>query len=332
VKALGALAGSAALLGYDLRLANADPPPETRKIRLIYAPATCFAPQYLAEELLHSEGFSHVEYVPLEGDIGPGALASGRADMAMWDLAATLPLLDEDKPIVLLAGVHSGCWELWAHGPISAIRDLKGKTIAIYALRGGDQILLSGMLAYVGINPTDDVKWVSGEKISDAVRFFMDKKVDAYMAFAPQQQELRAKGIGHLVVDTAIDRPWSEYFCCMLSANRQFTQKNPAATKRAMRAILKAADICAQEPEQAARVVYEKFFRSHNFAPNYEHVVQSLKEIPYNLWRTYDPETTLRFYALRLHEVGIIKSTPQRIVAQNTDWRFLNELKKELKA
>ena len=46
----------------------------------------------------------------------------------------------------------------------------------------------------------------------------------------------------------------------------------------------------------------------------------------------YDPEDTLRFYALRLHEVGMIKKSPKQIIAQGTDWRFLRELKKELKA
>jgi NitT/TauT family transport system substrate-binding protein len=53
---------------------------------------------------------------------------------------------------------------------------------------------------------------------------------------------------------------------------------------------------------------------------------------PINVWRTFDPATALRFYALRLHEVGMIKSTPQKIIAQGTDWRFLGELKRELKA
>jgi NitT/TauT family transport system substrate-binding protein len=40
----------------------------------------------------------------------------------------------------------------------------------------------------------------------------------------------------------------------------------------------------------------------------------------------------LRFYALRLHEAGLIKSSPQKIISGNTDWRFLNDLKRELKA
>ena len=56
-----------------------------------------------------------------------------------------------------------------------------------------------------------------------------------------------------------------------------------------------------------------------------------MKEIVYGKWREFDPEDAVRFYALRLHEAGMIKSSPQKILAQGTDWRFLNELKKELK-
>jgi NitT/TauT family transport system substrate-binding protein len=70
---------------------------------------------------------------------------------------------------------------------------------------------------------------------------------------------------------------------------------------------------------------------SNGFATHYDYALQALKEIPYNQWREYDPEETVRFYALRLHELGMIKSSPQKIIAQGTDWRFLNELKRELK-
>ena len=55
------------------------------------------------------------------------------------------------------------------------------------------------------------------------------------------------------------------------------------------------------------------------------------RDIPYGKWREYDPEDTIRFYGLRLHETGVIKSHPKKLIAQGTDWRFLNELKKELK-
>jgi NitT/TauT family transport system substrate-binding protein len=92
---------------------------------------------------------------------------------------------------------------------------------------------------------------------------------------------------------------------------------------------LKRADVIAREPERTARLLIEKGYAKND---DYEYVRQMLKEIPYGQWRDYEPEDTLRFYALRLHEVGMIKSSPQKIITQGTDWRFLRELKKELKA
>jgi NitT/TauT family transport system substrate-binding protein len=113
----------------------------------------------------------------------------------------------------------------------------------------------------------------------------------------------------------------------MLTGNREFVRKNPVATKRAMRAILKAADICATEPERAARFVTQR-----GYAPSYAVALEVFRDLPYRRWREASPEDTLRFHALRLHEVGMIKTSPQKLIAQGTDWRFFNELKRELKA
>jgi NitT/TauT family transport system substrate-binding protein len=67
------------------------------------------------------------------------------------------------------------------------------------------------------------------------------------------------------------------------------------------------------------------------YTARYDVALQTLQELPYAKWREYDPEDSVRFYALRLHEAGMITSTPQKLIAQHTDWRFVNELKKELK-
>jgi NitT/TauT family transport system substrate-binding protein len=112
----------------------------------------------------------------------------------------------------------------------------------------------------------------------------------------------------------------------MAVANREFVRTHPVATKRWLRTLLKAADICALEPERVGRLLVEK-----GYTARYEYAFQAMQEIPYNKWREYDPEDTVRFYALRLQEVGMIKSSPQKIIAQGTDWRFLTELKRELK-
>jgi NitT/TauT family transport system substrate-binding protein len=64
---------------------------------------------------------------------------------------------------------------------------------------------------------------------------------------------------------------------------------------------------------------------------NFDYAAEALSELPYDKWREYNPEDTLRFYALQMRDAGFIKSTPQRIIADGTDWRFLDELKRELK-
>jgi NitT/TauT family transport system substrate-binding protein len=179
----------------------------------------------------------------------------------------------------------------------------------------------------VGMDPRTDINWVTTGKLAESQRLFLEGKVDAFLAFPPQPQEMRMKKVGKVIVNTTLDRPWSQYFCCMLAANRNFVDAHPVATKRALRAILKATDICAQDPERAARVLATK-----GYEPRFDMSLEILRSLPYDQWRRLDPTDTLRFHALRLHEVGMIKSTPQKIIAQGTDWRFLNELKKELKA
>ncbi len=317
---------AASLLGLPRTAASEPPPPETNKIRLIHSPAICLAPQYVAEDLLRLEGFSEVEYVKTEVS-SLEDLAGGRADVTMWDAFGALPILDAGKPILLIGGIHAGCFELFARGAIHALRDLKGKTVAVYALGQGAHLLVASMLAYVGMNPSQDVHWVAGERAEDAMRLFAEGKTDAFIGFPPHPQELRAKQVGHVILDTSQDRPWSQYFCCMLGANRHFAEKNPIATKRALRAFLKAADICAQEPVRAARYIVDK-----GYEPRYQVAYEVLTQVSYRRWREAHPEHSLRFYALRLHEVGMIKTNPDKLIARGTDWRFLNELKKELKA
>jgi NitT/TauT family transport system substrate-binding protein len=318
--------GGAAFLGLQTRVAAADPPAEIRKLRLLHVPAICHAPQYLAEEMLHLEGITEVEYVPFGTRYIPDALAASIADMSMWNAMEFIPLMDANKPVIVLAGIHGGCFEVFGNESVRSIRDLKGKTVAVMYLGGGDHILLSSMLAYVGIDPRE-VNWMPGtSSLLDAMEAFTRGKADAFIGFAQQPVEVRAKKIGKVIVNTTTDRPWSQYFCCMLAANRDFVRRYPVTTKRAMRAILKAADICDSEPLQVARFLSDKLYE-----PRYEIAAEVMKSLPYNRWREANPEDTIRFHALRLHEVGMIKNTPQKLIAQGTDWRFLNELKKELK-
>ncbi len=319
--------GAAGLFGWEDDCAAAAPAIETKRIRFVHAPSICIAPLYLAEEFLRMDGFTDIQYLPLGTRNGPYALADGRGDMAMWDTPGLIPHLDAGRPISLLAGIHAGCYELFGNERVRAIRDLKGKTIAVQYYEGGDYILLASMLAYVGIRPQQDVRWIAGESTRDAMDLFVQGKADAFLGFAQQPEELRARKFGHVIIDTSQDRPWSQYFCCMVAANRAFAQRHPIATKRVLRAILMAADICSADPVRAARYLSDKLYE-----PRFQFGLNVMKKLPYNRWREANPEDTLRFHALRLHEVGMLKSSPRKLIADSTDWRFLEEIKKELKA
>jgi NitT/TauT family transport system substrate-binding protein len=318
--------GAASLLGL-VRPAWSEPGPKSSRIRLLHSPNFCLAPQDLAEKFLRMEGFTEFEYVENSGGgVWTELLGSGLFDFTMDTAPAVIAGLDRRLPIVALAGIHAGCYELFAHPVIRSVVGLKGKRIAILSRGGGDHIFLSSIAAWVGLRQRD-VQWVESGSFARSASMFSEGKVDAFLAFPPQPQELRAKKIDHVIVNTTQDRPWSQYFCCMVIGNRDFVEKHPVATKRVLRAYLKAADICASDPERVAR-----YFATQGYESRYDLTLEVVKSLPYNRWRQAEPEDTLRFHALRLHEAEIIKTNPQKLIVQGTDWRFLNKLKKEMKA
>jgi NitT/TauT family transport system substrate-binding protein len=318
-----------------IRSAAAESSLETTTIRLIRAwdpstpkiPVLCMAPQLLAEELLRAEGFTDIRYVErVAGLPSFRALAAGEGDLSTGTTLTFITQLDVGAPVVLLTGLHVGCYELFGTSAVRSVRDLKGKTVSIASLGAGPHLLLAAMAAYVGLDPNRDIHWVA-LPFAESMRLLAERKIDGFMGFAPEPQELRAKKIGHVIVNTSTDRPWSRYFCCSVAGNRAFVRNHPVAAKRAVRAILKTADLCSREPERAARLLMQK-----GYAAPLDYALEAVMQIPYGMWRHYDPEDSVRFYSLRLHEVGLIKSTPQKILSQGTDWRILKELKKELKA
>jgi NitT/TauT family transport system substrate-binding protein len=317
-----ALAGAAAGILPPRRAWAAEPVLETTTVRLGRQPVICFAPQYVCEALLRAEGFTDVRYVDTNVRTQSEELGRGKFDFQASLSISWITAIDAGVPIAIVTGVHAGCYELFAHGGIRGIADLKGKRVGHL---GGFE-LISMMAAYVGLDPKKDLTVVD-DPTANPVELFAEGKLDAYLAFPPEVQELHARKVGHVILRTATDPPWSQYFCCMLAANREYAARYPGATKRVIRAVLKAADLCAGEPELAARLIVEG-----GFTDRYDYALQTLTENPYGAWREYEAEDTMLFYALRLHELGMIKSSPKQIIAKGTDWRFLNEVKRELKA
>jgi NitT/TauT family transport system substrate-binding protein len=304
----------------------AEPPPETTTVRLSRIPGICIAPQYVVEELLRAEGFTDIRYIAVEAGRHSERMARGELDFSLNFAAPLVLSIDAGDPVTVLTGVHSGCFELFANERIRSVLDLKGKSVGVQGIRSIPHIFLAVMATYVGLDPVNDINWVTSPSVKPK-ELFANGRIDAFLGFPPEPQELRARNVGHVILNSAVDRPWSQYFCCLLSGSRDFVHQHPIATKRVTRAILKATDLCVTEPERIAQMLLDG-----GFTERYDYALQALTEVPYDRWREYDPEDTMRFYALRLHEAGMIRTSPNQILTDGTDWSFLTELKRELKA
>jgi NitT/TauT family transport system substrate-binding protein len=336
-----AWAGAAGLGGFGVaglgsrgKSFAAEPPPEITTIRFEKDPVICI-PLEVADELLRAEGFTDIRYVELTeahvrravaGNFSPidDMIVSGDLDFARDFVPSHIASLEAGLPITILAGLHSGCFEVLGKDDIRGITDLKGRTVGV-ANGSGDERLLKIMASLVGLDPAKDIRWVTSAS-HGPMDLFIEGKIDAFVGLPPVLQDLRARNIGHLIASSITDRPWSQYFCCMLATSTEFAQKYPIATQRVLRATLKAADLCASQPARTAQLLVD-----HGYTTRFDYALQSLSEIRYNVWRDYDPEDSFRFYALRMHEAGMIKSSPKKLIAEHTDWHFFNELKRELK-
>jgi NitT/TauT family transport system substrate-binding protein len=319
-------AGAASLLGTQGPLA-AERPLETTTIRLSFTTNICFAPFDVAEAFLRAEGFTDIQYVRTAGGLSqPQQIAKGKVDVATTFAGTVVYSVDAGLPITAVAGLHAGCYELFAREPIRSIGDLKGRRVGIQTLSNSGHLYLSIMARHVGLDPKEDIEWIVPPS-GNAMELFAEGKTDAFLGFPPEPQELRARGISRVILSTLTDRPWSQYFCCMVYGNRAWVRAHPVATKRFLRAVFKAAAFCQAEPESAARQLVDG-----GFAKQYDYALQTITELPYELWHEYDSEDSLRFYGLRLHEAGMLRTSPNTLLAEGTDWSFVNQLKRELKA
>ena len=249
-----ALTGTTAMLGWPgPGIAAVEPPPETTTLRILRSDPACCAPMYVAEPLLREEGFTDVQYVYGRGGRkSPKMCREGAIDLSPGFSASSMFNLEQQQPpLKILSGLHVGCYALVGSERTHSVRDLKGKTVWAGAIKNdGPHIFFSTIVAYVGLDPRTDINyaWVNKD---EAMRLFREGKIDAFISFPPWPHELIEQGIGHLLIDTNVDKPWSQYFCCMVSGQSYFIKKNPIATKRALRAILKANRY--RRPEPGAR-------------------------------------------------------------------------------
>ena len=127
------LAGVAGLFSWPHQ-ADADAPPEVTSVRLPKSPSICAAPKYLMQELLHTEGFTEVQYVSGQTNVLKRGLADGTIDFDVDFAPRHVVNIDRGMAVTILVGVHVGCFDLIAAEHIRRVADLRGKRIGISAL------------------------------------------------------------------------------------------------------------------------------------------------------------------------------------------------------
>ena len=101
-------------------------------------------------------------------------------------------------------------------------RDLKGKSVGVPGPRArAPTCSWPAWLAMSGSTLPKDINWVTSATVKP-IELFKDGKIDAFLGFPPEPQELHALKLGHVIVDSSVDRPWSQYFCCVLAGNARF--------------------------------------------------------------------------------------------------------------
>jgi NitT/TauT family transport system substrate-binding protein len=295
--------------------------PETTTVRIV--PVPCDPALWSAGDYLKEEGFTDVRLLPFS----VAAVARGEGDIGVGYSQWVVTNVDAGKPVVALAGLHTGCAEVWTRPGIASIRDLRGKTIAVGATDVvGDTWygFWAAMFANVGIDARREVNFVTS---TDTLDHFIRGESDAMLALAGQVPALRAspKNPGKLLISMQDDKPWSQYYCCQLVANRDWAQRNPIAAKRVTRALLRANDRVAKDLVAAVRTGVEQGMYT---GATYETILAVLRNSTYE-WRELDAEASLRFFAVQLADQKLVKGGPQQLVAQSSGFSYLQALRRQ---
>src|SRR5262252_439176 len=189
------LAGAAGLLRAPPS-AGAEGSLETTSVRLAKNEGICIAPQYIADELLRAEGFTDIRYVFVpESSTRVRVLADGEADFSASFVAPLIVAVASGEPIIVLAGSHVGCYKLFGHESIRNISDLKGKKVGVPGLGSSHHMFVSIMAAHIGLDPVNDIRWVSSAS-PPPIELFAEGKIDAVLGFPPEPQDLFARRFG----------------------------------------------------------------------------------------------------------------------------------------
>ena len=197
--------------------------------------------------------------------------------------------------------------------------------MAVRQLGNTEHTFIASILAYVGIDPQKEVHWVT-HPFETSTQLFAEGQSMPSRRNRPNRKNFGRCRSAMCSSTARSTGPGPSITAAWCIRTRRLSSSTPERPNGCCGPSLKAADLCTADRNTPTRYLVEKGYTTH-----YAYARETMQDVVYRQWREYNPEDTVRFYALRMQEAGMIRSTPQKIIAQGTDWRFFNALKKELK-
>ena len=289
-------------------------------------PTACFAPIFIGKEegYYATEGFTGIVDLPMYKSAAESkeAAALGKADWTFVSMVSAIVGLDKFANYKIVAGLHVGCHEIIAQLDITSVNELEGKTVAIPGIGSTQHLVLLSALYGEGVDPekVDLVVYPSAEMPA----LLKAGKIDAAMGWPPIPEICSMEGIGHTILSTTLDPPWSDHMCCVLIAHTPWMEKNPEALRRVIKATYLAAAAVDADPPGMAKVLIDK-----GYAKNLPATTLALAKIPWLKFKFHHPEETIIYYAEDLYNFGITTHDADWIL-EGCDWSYYEDVLEEM--
>ena len=235
---------------------------ETTTITVGTLPIANAAPMYLGMK----KGFFEEEGLKIEPQVGEGgaalipSLISGDAQFAFVGVIPAITAVAKNVPIKIVtssddaAATEQKDWQTLVvpkGSPIKSIEDLPGKTIAVNALRGLAEVVISRSLEKHGVDYRD-VKLLE-VPFPEMPAALAQKRVDAALLTEPFLSAVLAEGgkqIDAPSVETVPNFPNGVYV-----ATEQYIAENGDIVDRFARAMNRSLEYAQDHPEEVRRIV-----------------------------------------------------------------------------
>lgn len=271
-----------ALSGCGAKTEQAAAPAGPKKVRIGYSGGACEAFLFSAYEkgLFKAEGLD-VELVKVDFETLKEALATGKIDASSGMVMKWVKPFEQGVDAAFTSGIHTGCIQLLVKpgSNIKSISDLRGKVIANNGMGDGPMIFVSRALAQEGIDFKKDVQWKAYP--APELEGVLDRgEADAITLSDPIAQLIIEKGKAVKLLNTTVDAPYNQEYCCMATVSGKLLREDPKTAAAISRGMMKGAEWVQAHQDEAAQLIIEKKYipgnpelvakllKSYNYIPS----------------------------------------------------------------